>query len=56
MQTNPKLDSTPKAAPKPARDRFRKQIRTGVSAGEPGDRLFDSQNQNGGRTSSVDDE
>jgi hypothetical protein len=36
---------------KPARERFRMQIRTGVAAGsDNSNRLFDSQNQNGKRT------
>jgi hypothetical protein len=46
-QTKPenKLETNDK---KPARERFRMQIRTGVAAGN-GNRLFDSQNQNGKR-------
>jgi hypothetical protein len=44
----PKLE-TVTGDKKPARERFRMQIRTGVAAGE-NSRLFDSQNQNGKRT------
>jgi hypothetical protein len=51
MHTQQKPVCAPKSEKTtPARDRFRKQIRTGVTAGEPGGRLFDSQNQNGGET------
>jgi hypothetical protein len=49
MNTEPKSENKPKSDSKPARERFRMQIRTGVAAGE-GNRLFDSQNQNGKRT------
>jgi hypothetical protein len=51
MSTQAKPDSKPETETKPARERFRKQVRTGVAAGSGGDRLFDSQNQNGGRNS-----
>jgi hypothetical protein len=55
MTTNTLPDRKPETEQKPARERFRKQIRTGVSAGES-HRLFDSQNQNGERISTADDE
>ena len=57
MTAQTKPESKPATNDKPARDRFRKQIRTGVAAGE---NLFDSQNQNGGQppviSSLADDE
>lgn len=53
MSTQAKPTSKPETETKPARDRFRKQIRTGVAAGE---NLFDSQNQNGGRNSPGNDD
>jgi hypothetical protein len=56
MSTQAKPDSKPETETKPARERFRKQIRTGVIAGEHGNRLFDSQNQNGGRNSPDNDD
>jgi hypothetical protein len=52
MSTQAKPDSKPEPETKPARERFRKQIRTGITAGGNDNRLFDSQNQNGGQLAS----
>jgi hypothetical protein len=56
MTTQAKPNSKPETETKPARDRFREQIRTGVTAGEATNRLFDSQNQNGGQNSPGNDD
>ena len=55
MSAQSQPDHKPETEQKPARERFRKKIRTGVTAGES-NRLFDSQNKNGERSLPADGE